>query len=142
MKKLITIIMILAFLLPAAAMAEEDPIVGAWYLYFDSNVSPEFKQNFGNDFIVSVYLFMKDGTILMTETDILDGSSQPMFGSAGKWSKETKDYKYSIVGLGEGKLFLEDERMNLQLNGTTSYMQFRKMYPFNPYQDYIYNVQR
>lgn len=143
MKKLITVTLILALLLPAAALAEDpDPIVGAWYLYFDSNVMPEFVQNFGYDFVVCVYLFMKDGTILTTETDILNGSSQPMFGAAGKWSKEAKDYKYSIVGLGEGKLFIDDERINLQLNATNTYMQLRKLYPFNPYQDYLYSVAR
>ena len=143
MKKLIAITLILALILPAVALAEDpDPIVGAWYLYFDSNVTPEFVANFNYDFIVGVYLFMKDGTILSTETDIKDGSSQPLFGAAGKWSKESKDYKYSIIGLGEGTAYVADERIGLQLSGTTTYMELRKLYPFNPYQDYLYNVAR
>ena len=144
MKKLITIIMILATLLPAAALAiDRDIIVGYWYMFIDGDFYPEFMANFGDyDYILSAYFFAEDGTIYLLEADMKDGSASPAFVSCGKWKKVKgiRTYSYKIMGLGEGTLKVEEGGdMYLGIPGSDSAsMHLRKISPFSPYTDYKY----
>ena len=143
MKKLITIILILALLLPAAAPAEDqEPIVGCWYVYYSKAVTPELATSYQNyDRVIAVYIFNADGTITCLEHDYKEGGTDlPMYNSAGKWGHEGNDYKYSIIGLGEGKAFVKDGFIYLGIQNNMFYLKLRWLYPFNPYQDYDYTV--
>lgn len=137
MKRLIAIIMIMALLVPAAALAGE-PIVGTWYMLFDKSVTPEIADLFqGYDLIVAAYSFMENGTVILTENDILNGNSEPHTGGSGKWEKKQTNYSYSIIGLGSGEAYVKDDMIYLEAqNGV--YLKLRRMIPFNPYQDYQY----
>ena len=137
MKKLIAAILIMALLLPAAALAA-DPIVGSWYMLYDKTLVPELADSFQNyDLIVSVYSFMEDGTIIGTENDIKDGVSTPFCRGVGKWDKALFSYKYSIVGLGSGDAKISDGFLCLK-TASGPYLKLRKMEPYNPYTDYEY----
>lgn len=140
MRKLITVILVLALLLPALALAEQDPIVGYWYAYYDGAVYPEFMQSFGNyDSAISLYYFAENGSIILLENDMKDGSATPTFTSCGKWEKKLFSYNFSIIGLGEGTIELQTDTMKIapsSYNGMK--MTLRKIISFNPYKDFSY----
>ena len=139
MKKLITFTLILALLLPATVLAEErDPIVGNWYILFDGNIYPEIKSAVGNmDSDLSVYYFNADGSIMLLDNPITDGSSDPTFAACGKWEIINDAYKYSIIGLGTGNILLSGDELLVELSEYGIYMVMRKIIPFNPYEDYV-----
>jgi hypothetical protein len=83
MKKLITIILILALLLPVAVLAEDDPIVGKWSFYWDTRPMNE-QYNNGKpltSFLVNSMdlYFFADGTAYMT---------MAYMDTAGKFTQE------------------------------------------------------
>lgn len=140
MKKLIALILIMAVLVPAAALAdnERDPIVGSYYILFDSVLHSEFKESFGNnDLIVCVYSFMDDGRIIITENDIAGSDCTPINGVTGKWEKSGFKYTFSIVGFGTGEAYLKDNDIYLQMP-KGYYMKLHALIPFDPYGDYVY----
>ena len=139
MKKLLSIILILALLLPAAAPADSpDPIIGCWYMYIDGEKYPEFLQNIGTyDSTMSIYYFRSDNTIALLENDIVYGAAQPTYASVGRWEKSGDGYRCSIIGLGECTvtLWAESAMVAPDQNQGVS-MKIRKIVPFNPYKDY------
>ena len=140
MKKLLTVILILALLLPAAAWADDlDPIVASWYMVYDTQLYPEMAANFpGIDFAIAIYTFRSDGRVMCTENDVSGDTGTPMYNVAGKWSKENGTYNYSIIGLGEGTVLLENDQILLSLKQYQgAYMRLHKMIPFDPYSDYV-----
>lgn len=139
MKKLLALILIVVLAVPASALAaDQDPIVGSWYMYYEKSLSPEFADLFQNsDFVVCVYIFTEDGSIVCTESDITGKSGNPIISAAGKWSNENGEYSYSIVGLGTGKALIDEESILVQLQNSNLYMKFRKLIPFDFYADYV-----
>lgn len=136
MKKLLAVILILALLLPAAALA--DDIVGTWYMLYDKTVVPEMAASFDNcDLIVASYSFMPDGSIILTENDVKDGNSEPHYGPTGKWEANGSEYTYSIMGLGSGKAYVKDGMIYLELQNNV-FLKLRHMDPYDPYGDYVY----
>ena len=140
MKKLLAMILILALLLPAAALSgNSDPIVGAWYMFYSKNETPEMAATFGAcEIMTAVYDFWENGTITLSETDVLDGASTPAYMAAGKWEKDGDTYQYSILGVGSGKCLIEGDSLLLGLNDNVVYMKLHRMIPFDPYNDYDY----
>lgn len=144
MKKLIALALILVMLFPAAVMAaDRDPIIGGWYMFFDSAETPEVASNFsGYDRIFSVYDFLDNGTIMILEADIKNNMSTPVYLASGKWSNENGTYHYSITGLGENTCYIKDNAIFLRveyLSARPFYMKLRRMEYYDPYGDYVYN---
>lgn len=140
MKRLLTIVLILAILLPAAALAE-DPIVGVWYMHIDLNKYPEMKTTFGQyDSLTDLYFFNADGTITVIEGIITDGACTPVFSSAGKWEKSLFDYNVNIIGIGDTTMSISGNEAKLMVqNGNIKiYMKFRRLIDFDPYNDYSF----
>ena len=140
MKKLITVILILTLILPAAASADDpDPIVGNWYFLYDKSKCPELSSTFnGLDLAISVYWFTENGIIYSSEVSVLGEKGTTGYSPVGKWEKDDSGYHYSIIGIGESNLILENDEMLLNLpTNPTFYMRIRRMLPFNPYQDYV-----
>lgn len=143
MKKLIILFLVLALAVPAAAMAaDRDPIVGCWYMFFDSKVTPEISSIFsGVDKEISIYDFLENGIIMMLDLSVKDEQGTPTYSAAGKWSKENDMYKYSIIGLGEESAYIKDQDLFLRIPGDSSavsiYMKLHHMEFFNPYADYV-----
>ena len=136
MKKFVVFILILALILPAASLAaDRDPILGSGYLIFDATLYPELKAEFDNyDLIIMVYSFMEDGTVIQTENDIKEGTSNQNCRTVGKWEKDGDKYTYSIVGLGTGDLTMDNEKYYLKIR-ENHFMIFRRMVEYNPYTD-------
>ena len=88
MKKLITIILILAMLVPAAALADYT-IAGSWYMYYDKSTAPEISESMfdGNDKAICVYCFEDNGTINFLEFDGKDYKYTSKIQIAGKWAQ-------------------------------------------------------
>lgn len=142
MKKLVTLFLILALAVPAAAMAaDRDPIVGCWYILIDSQENPEMSSYIsGVDKAISIYDFLDNGIIMMLDLSVKDGQGTPTYYSAGRWSKEGDTYNYSIIGFGEGDAFIKDRDLfiSIQTDSAVSvYMKSRRIEYFNPYADYV-----
>ena len=140
MKKLITLILILALTLPAAAMAADDLIVGFWYTFIDNSRYPELMKNYGDyDYVLSAYLFAEDGKIYLLENDVKDGAATPVFYCCGTWDKAQgiRKYNYKIMGIGEGTIRLEEGGDMYLIMGDLS-LHFRMIFPFSPYRDMSY----
>ena len=106
MKKLITVFLILALLLPACSVADDpDPIVGCWYIYSgivdDADVYFEFH----------TFVFTSDGNIFSSKYDVSkDGiTSLTDFKVIGMWSNENNDYYINIGFKGAEKLILDND---------------------------------
>ena len=144
MKKLITLILALALLLPSAASLADDPdpIVGCWYMYYDKKFAPELSFAMGDtDKEVSVYLFSEDGLIYLLDGVVAGNQCTPTWTSAGKWGKKESGYTFSIIGMSSGELLLEDDSIWVEAASNhvaKAYMRFRKLFPFDPYNDYKY----
>ena len=139
MKRFFAFVLVLLFL-PLFALADEpDPIVGTWYMYFDVTFTPEMASSMsGYDRIISVYTFLSDQSVVCVEHNSKDNTGEPAFGSVGKWEKSGNEYNYSLIGLGEGKAYIKDERLYLGMYENTVYFGLHKLIPINPYKDYIY----
>ena len=134
MKKLITIILVLALLLPAAALSEQDPIVGTWYLYVSIPGSPMEGEITDYDSAVSLLVFSEEGKIYFLELDFA-GSNLTDNGlkTIGKWEKKESGYELSIVSVGISDALIRDGNLYAAIFSTELYMMYRKMEPFNFY---------
>ena len=140
MKKVFAFLLAVCLLLPACAPAEDrDPIVGCWAMLIDGEKYPEFMQSFGNyDSMMSIYYFLSNGTIMLLENDVTNGTAQPYYTSSGKWEKSGNVYKCSIIGIGSCTMTLRAETAIFELESTPGVsMKLRYIRPFDPYSDYI-----
>lgn len=139
MKKIIALFLICIMTISGSAMAESpDPICGAWYIVFDIALYPELESSLnGFDKLIGIYEFGADNVISCLEIDAKDRKGTPNYNIVGKWSKENDTYKYSIIGMGEGDAFIEDDCLFISVQGNKGYyMKYRRMEPFNPYVDF------
>ena len=140
MKKLITVILIMALLLPAAALAAE-PIVGVWNMHIDLKEYPELKSTYGDfDSLSDLYFFNEDGSISSLEGYVTGGACTPTFTGVGRWSKNGSKYNVSIMGVGETTATVSGAELHLKVPNV-SYdiaMKLRRLVTFNPYADYVY----
>jgi len=140
MKKILSLILAVLLLIPAAAPAEDpDPIVGLWYVLGDKYIYPELMDGIGDyDTYLSVYYFNSDGTVSLLDSAVKDGKGTPEFTTAGKWFFKDNQYSYRIIGIGEGTMKYDQEKdlLKVYAEGTNMYMSVRRIVPFNPYKDY------
>jgi len=108
MKKLITVVLILALFLPAAALADDtDPIVGAWYVYSgiveDSQVYYE----------IYVFFFTDDGNVLSSKYDVSkEGKTDAKdYSVIGLWTKESGKYFVNIGFSGAQEIEIHNNSM-------------------------------
>lgn len=142
MKKLITTILIIALILPAAALAvDRDKIIGYWYMNADNDYHPEFVSNIGDyDSVLDAYYFTKSGRILLLECAIKDDSATPTFASSGTWEaveNKPDNYTCQLFGMGSCTIVIKDGIMELT-NGQRITMKLRPMIIFDPYVDFTY----
>ena len=138
MKRLIAIILILALAVPAAALADDrDPIVRAWYMYYNKLDAPEMESAFkGIDQQSCIYFFYEDGIIYISSIAISAKDGTPGYLSCGKWEKVNGKYNVSIMGIGQGDALIEGDNLlvNIQDN---YYFILHKLIPINPFTDYV-----
>ena len=142
MKRIPIYLLVIVMLLSVMAVADSpDPIVVQWYLLYDFSVYPEFSSIYEGsyDFVIGVYSFLADGTIMELSVGVDDGEGTPEYSPIGKWEKQGNKYKYSMAGLGQNNdAVIKDDVLLLKLTDNNGiYMTLRKMIPFNFYQDYV-----
>ena len=125
MKKLITVILILALFLPAAALAaDQDPIVGAWYIMLDYNEMP-FEDDgsvTGKNYMLYVLIFEESGTISGFSGESVQGIGFYGTGSTlGTWMNVDGVYAATIAGIGTSRPTIEDDRLILRMAGRVHY---------------------
>ena len=139
MKRLITVILILAMLLPASALAADpDPIVGSWYMFFDVQKNPEMEtlfQEFDRCYII--YTFSDAGIVYCLENDVKDNTGTPSYATAGKWEKTGTTYSVSLIGYGTGNAYIKENELFSELYGIEDfYFRLRKLIAFDMYNDF------
>ena len=101
MKKLLTIILAMALILPTVSMADSPKITGKWSCYLDWT---QFKQNVQDVMddsllVYDLYLF-EDGTAYLTAMNIPKKTKQPVFQEgalSGTWTGDASYIKINIV---------------------------------------------
>lgn len=139
MKKLFCLLLVLLLVPFASLAADRDPIVGCWYMYYDKSVTPEIESVFPDyDQLICIYVFTESGVINVTGAFVVGSVGTPDFSSCGKWEKDGDHYKISLIGYAENALsYCENDCVLLNINDSNYFMRLRKLYSFNPYQDYV-----
>ena len=139
MKRFFCLLFVLIFFPVVSFCDGLDPIVGCWYMYYDKVFTPEMESAFpGVDKTICVYVFSENGTINLTGAQVVGAEGTPEYSVGGKWEKSGGSYLVSIIGYGECKSIIENDSLLLEIESAPGYyMALRKMYPFNPYKDYV-----
>jgi hypothetical protein len=137
MKRIIVLLIVIVIsILTFTAFSETDNAVGVWYFYLDFKTYPEMKGSYGDyDSLICSYAFLENGTIyeidITTKDNVVDTNS----GVAGKWEKDGTNYKYSIIGIGEGSFEIKNDGLWLTHPVSHLSMRLRRMMSMNPYAD-------
>ena len=140
MKKLITIIMILALILPAVAMASPMDNT-SWYMYVDYSKYPEVQEQYGlHDHGISILTFLADHTVIRVEYRIKDSKISLVSITYGTWEHMSNlRYKYNIEGLGEGVVKYNRDLYVYLPGSSTDYAIYKKLVKFDFETDYVRN---
>ncbi|MBO7711764.1 MAG: hypothetical protein J6S50_03105 [Oscillospiraceae bacterium] len=128
MKKLLTIILILALAVPALALAEEtDPIVGAWYVIFNYKELPPQPAIEEKDYVVNVFVFEPSGALTFFALDAKKDNTREAYADiSGKWTKKDDKYTYSGIGIGNNLgLELDGDIIKVQITDNIWYVMHR-----------------
>ena len=140
MKKLLTVVLILAMLMPAAAPAEErDPIVGCWYMYIDGDLYPDLAASFGGcDTYLQFYYFLEDGTIKGYDNTSSGGTMTQNYVLYGTWQKADNGYSINIPTVGTGYVYIDRDLIIFPLIYVQdTYQVMRRAIPFDPNSDIV-----
>ena len=123
MKRLITIILIIALAVPAAAISENDPIVGGWYIMFDYNDMPYTDPSVaGKNYMIYTLFFEESGSISGFSGESVQGVGFYGSGSTlGTWLKNGDKYTVNIVGIGIGDATIENDRLIVKMTANIYY---------------------
>lgn len=123
MKKLLSLLLVLALLLPAAsALCDDDPIVGAWYVMFDYKTYPDQSSVVGKDRMIYILFFEPDGTIIgMTMDKPVTGDADLQYDVLGTWTNSSGSYSLSIIGMGTSGAQFSGDRLEVQMMSNVWY---------------------
>ena len=142
MKKLITVILILALAVPIVASAgDQDPIIGCWYMYLDAKDMSQDYIDEGYLYELLILVFTPGGQILCQKSEFKESSGTVSdINYVGKWNKNDNEYIISIISVGENVAILKDNILAACIFNSNQYVLLQKMHQFDVY-NYIYNVQ-
>lgn len=134
MKKLLALILIFAFVMPAAVGEEipaaARPFLGGWYAWMVATEAPN-RSAFGDlTKMLLVITFEENGDITMTELDFT-GSQIAQYGGtvAGSWVINADGKMITrIIGTGESEALIQDGLLYASLYDTSV------LYAFHPFQ--------
>jgi len=140
MKKLIVIILALALILPVVSLADPDPIVGSWYVFYNASVFPETQSWMNNnDAGYWIYIFDESGDIYYYTMMRSGLVFTPQSGQIGKWIKKDNEYSISKLGYGEGfRAYFDGTDLFAQFGTNSTFYRLRRMDAFDPYNDMKY----
>lgn len=135
MKKLFAVMLVVLFL-PVSALAEQDPIIGNWYMLLEVKGSilessiPDCTQMF------LLLTFEENGNIIWSEQDYNGETVNAIQPSVfGQWKKEGSEYSVSFVSVGTEKAFFEDNLLYVAAFSPNLYFGFRKIVPIDLYNE-------
>lgn len=138
MKKVFVLLLVFLMVFPFSAFADQDPIVGVWYICVDVKDLAQDLLEQGYIYDVIIYCFKENGEILYTAVDFKGSSGEMVEPSyIGKWEKNGSEYKTSIIASGVDRAWFEDDLLYVCMNGA-QYHGFRKMTNLDLY----YNIYR
>ena len=120
MKKLITVLLILSMIMPAAALADSDPIVGAWYIMLDYRESP-VPDYTGKSYMLYIMIFEEDGAISGISGEHLATGLYASGSTIGSWKKENGKYSVNVVGVAPGYAEFSENRLLVQMTTNVWY---------------------
>ena len=139
MKKLLAVVLIIALALPALALADQDPIIGCWYMCVDVKDTSVDLIEQGYLFSVLLFHFTQNGEIYFQEIDFKNSTSEANEPSKlGKWERKDSGYTLSIIGVGVHDSSIENGQMYACIIGDRTYHLLRKMTFFNLYNEIKY----
>ena len=108
MRKLITAILILSMILPAAALAQ-DPIVGTWYTYTGIVEDQELREK--AYFELNTFTFTEDGDIFTSTYDVDESgiTTAKDYKVIGLWTKDNGHYYVNIGFAGAVEVSVNNE---------------------------------
>ena len=130
MKKLLSVVLILALLLPAVSLAADpDPIVGTWYVY--SGILDNSENKEGAYYEFSLFHFSENGQVFSSTYDVSEKGVTTCkdYQAIGAWIKEKGDY-YVNVGL-SGAVKLSFDKDTLFFPVSSYSIRLYKMTPVN-----------
>ena len=137
MKRLLAVLLLLC-LLPVLSFAENDPIVGCWYFFYDSSLAPELSSLYPDmDKEVSVYFFNADGSIYVLDAQISDNNCSPSYSVSDKWQLVNDMYVVSLVGIGKTYANVSDDSLFIKILDSDYFVTYKKLYPFDYYSDFV-----
>lgn len=129
MKKLITIILIMVMILPAAALADQDPVVGTWYTYTGVVEDPEIRKQAYYE--LSTFTFTEDGNVFASTYDIsAEGiTTAKDYKVIGLWTNENGHYYVNIGMTGAVEVSFDNDDMFFPVSSYS--LRIRKLEPVN-----------
>ena len=139
MKRMFCLLLALLLVPLVAFSDDQDPIVGCWYIFYDSYVAPEMSSIFpGTDKSLSILFFNKDGTVYDLYAEIVDDNCTPEYAVAGKWQLINDLYVFSIIGTGRRIVTVTPDALYVKLPDADDLcITYKRMYTFDPYTDYV-----
>ena len=136
MKRLLALFLVFVFVLPVCAFADQDPIIGCWYMFVDVNETSKELIEQGYVFSLLLFYFAKDGDIYYQEIDFKDSTSEAdTLNKLGKWERKGSGYSLSIYGVGVNDSFIDNDQMYVCFLVEKTYHLLRKMSFFNLYNE-------
>lgn len=121
MKKLITIILVLAVILPAAAVADQDPILGAWYIMLDYSQYPA-PETAGKNYMFYIMIFEESGIITGVSGESAQGTGLTVSGGTiGSWVNNGSNYTINMIGIGSNAGEFSGDRLLVQMTANVWY---------------------
>ena len=125
MKKLFVIFLCLAFLLPSASLADQDPIIGTWYIDYETADKGDDQSDLL--FWINIFHFTEDGKIISSKYDIGRDFVTTVhdYKTIGLWYKEDGQYYVNISLSGAKEIYWEDDTLFFPV--TDIYVRIRRM---------------
>ena len=137
MKKLLSVVLLLCLLIPAACAEEQDPITGAWYIMLDYSEYPATAETAGKDYMLYIMIFEPSGRISAVSGESLQTTGLYAYGSTvGTWEKNGDAYTVSLIGVGINSAEFSGDRLLVQMTENVWYS-MRRMDLANWYTDMI-----
>ena len=138
MKKLITLLLILALLMPATVLADPDPIIGAWYIMLDYREYPETEQTAGKNYMMYIMIFEESGTISGVSAESAQDTGIAAACSAiGTWTNSDGKYTVNLIGIGSNSAEFIEDRLLVQMTQNVWYS-MQRMNLGSWYSDLVY----
>lgn len=110
MLKKIALALLIVCLLPVYALADPDPIIGAWYVDIEFSEGPKIAETENYIRAIMILTFEESGDISLSEIDYTPNNVEAVSAAiCGKWERSgLVGYTTSIIGIGVNDAYIRD----------------------------------